>query len=108
MTDIQPHQNIWHPEIYDGRKGVYDTPARVYTDDKLVELVQKRAQEDGEWTIAQGLVGENEKLMRKMIEWVSRQDVILQCRAANPEETVDDICRELASATKRIGGNSGA
>lgn len=107
MTDIQPHQNIWHPEIYDGRKGVYDTPARLYTEDKLVELVQKRAEEDGTWCIEQGLVGDNEDVMRKMMAWVSRRENILQCRTANPDETVDWICRDLANATKNIMGTRG-
>lgn len=108
MTDIVKEQTVWYPGLdYAPRPGIYDTPARVYTDDKLVELVQKRAEEDGEWTITHGLVGENEELMRKMMEWVSRRDVILQCRESNPDETVDGICRELANAAKQIGGNRG-
>lgn len=107
MTDITQEQIIWFPGIYEGRSGLYDTPARVYTDEKLIDLVQKRAEEDGNWAIDNGVVGDNADVMRKMMDWVSDPKNILQCRAANPDETVDWICRDLANATKWIMGTQG-
>jgi tetrahydromethanopterin S-methyltransferase subunit H len=84
MTDIQNHQTIWFPEIYEGRQGVYAQPHRVFTDEKLIELVQKRADEDGNWVIDNGFVGDNEDAMRKMMEWVSRPENILSVRGGQP------------------------
>jgi hypothetical protein len=45
--------------------------------------------------------------MRKMMEWVSREKNIRQCVEANPDETVDWICRDLANASKWLHGSSG-
>ena len=73
----------------------------------MVSLVQQRAQEDGTWAIDNGFVGDNEETMRKMMAWVSDPKNILQCLEANPNETVDWICRDLANATKWIMGSRG-
>jgi hypothetical protein len=110
---ITEEQTIWFPGVYDGREGDY---AKKVVDVSLLELtnlVKKRAEEDGEWTIANGHVGDNEAKMRKMMEWVSRDINIQQCVAhilKNGEEydrTVDWVCRDLANASKRLGGARG-
>jgi hypothetical protein len=82
------------------------------TTEALIELVQKRAKEDGEWAIENGFVGpnnENEPLMREMMKWVSDPKNITQCADANPDETVDWVCRDLANASKWLarGGAHG-
>jgi hypothetical protein len=104
---ITEEMTIWFPGIYGGR-----------TDDKytqlachipaidLVILVQDRAQEDGEWAITNGFVGNNEDKMRRMMAWVSDEKNIEQCVEHIRKEklenlrTVDFVCRELANASK--------
>lgn len=109
--EIEAEMTIWFPlgSVYKGRQGVYARHAHEFTENLLVELVQMRAREDGEWAIEQGLVGDNEPIMRKMMEWVSRSDNILQCYYVNLDRgpTVDWICRHLAEASVRIGGTHG-
>lgn len=106
MTIVK-NQIIWFPGIYSGRSGVYAQPAREQSIETLIELVQRRAQEDGEWSIVNGRVGQNKDIMHKMMEWVSRPDNITQCFNANPNETVDWICRDLANGSKWIRGSHG-
>lgn len=99
---------MWFPGFYKGREGVYAQEAWRIPQEELVGLVQKRAQEDGEWSIANGHVGGEEDMMRKMMEWVSRPKTIIQCLEANLDKgpTVDWICRELAEASQRIAEGS--
>lgn len=111
MTEIVEEQVIWFPGIYSGREGDYAKPVVEFSDEELVELVQKRAQEDGEWAIETGHVGHHEDLMHKMMEWVSRRENIIQAlehihkENAHTERTVDWLCRDLANASKLIGGS---
>lgn len=97
-------QTIWFPGIYTGRQGVYARKTSEFSLDEIVKLVQMRAQEDGEWAIKNGFVGNNEDKMRKMMAWVSNEDNIRQCLEANPHETIDWICRDLANGSKWVGG----
>lgn len=100
---------MWFPGMYEGRQdGRWAVPAADFVDKFgmpfLVAAVQKRAKEDGEWAIANGHVGQNEDLMRRMMQWVSDPKNIRQCFEANPNETLDWICRELAQASQQIAG----
>lgn len=106
---IQNYETIWYPEVYEGRQGDYAKPAHTFSEEELVALVQKRAEEDGNWAIDNGFVGNNEDVMRKMMAWVSRPDNIKQCAQANLDRgvTVDWVCRDLANASKWILGSSG-
>ncbi len=103
---ITQEQTIWFPNIYSGRKGVYAKTISEMPLVELMDLVQKRANEDGEWTIDNGFVGNNEDKMRKMITWVSDPENIHMCVDAIREEqlehvrTVDYVCRELANGSK--------
>jgi hypothetical protein len=113
MTEIVAEKTIWFPGFfYNGREGDYAKPVVELSDEKIVELVQKRAEEDGTWAIENGHVGQNENIMRKMMAWVSKRENIIQAlehiHAENmhTERTVDWLCRELANASKRIGGSS--
>lgn len=104
MTEIVEDQNIWFPGIYSGREGVYAKLVADVPEAQVVELVQQRAHEDGEWSIETDRVGDNEDLMRKMMAWVSDVTNIQQALKANPNETVDWICRDLANGSKWLGG----
>jgi len=109
--------NIWYPGPYEGRINDADFQ-QVVGDLSLMQigvLVQKRAKEDGEWTIEQGLVGsmgEHEDKMRRMMAWVSDTTNIAQCIAHILHEkheyhrTVDWVCRELANASKHAVGRT--
>jgi hypothetical protein len=100
---ISEEQTIWYPGIYRGLEGDYATTLIEVKDDDLVRLVQERAAIDGEWTIENWIVGDNnEYLMRKMMAWVSDPKNIHQCAEANlvMNPTIDWICRELANASK--------
>jgi hypothetical protein len=109
MTEIVDKETMWYPgPDYIGRHGPYAQHASDITREELIRLVQERTMEDGEWVIAHGLVGENEELMRKRMEWVCRSRNILQCyehAVALHEEhpTVDWICRELVNVVNLIG-----
>lgn len=109
MTDIHESETIWFPGIYNGREGEYLKKANQVMFDRLVELVQKRAKEDGEWVIKNGFVGNNEDKMRAMMEFVSDEKHIRQCFEYNDnaEETIDWICRDLANASKWAHGSDG-
>lgn len=106
MTEITEEQNIWFPGIYGGREGDYAKLVADIPEDHVVELVQQRAKEDGEWAIKTDRVGDDEDKMRKMMAWVSDEKNIRQCLKANPDETVDWVCRDLANATKWLGGGN--
>lgn len=106
-TDIQEHETIWFPGIYGGRTTEeYTIPLSSVSITRLIELVQLRAAEDGEWAIANGFVGDNEPKMRRMMAFVSDEKNIRQCLAhidkegKTAERTVDWVCRELANASK--------
>jgi DNA-binding CsgD family transcriptional regulator len=114
-------ETIWFPGIYGGRRdSEYTKPIAEVSEKELILLVQKRAQEDGEWAIDNGHVGDNEDVMRKMMAWVSDEKNILQCyesamkeqrhaeKIGNPDyepRTVDYICRDLANGSKWVGGS---
>lgn len=110
MTEINPNQIIWYQgDDYAPRDGAY---AQKLADISLVEataLIAKRAEEDGEWAIANGVVGGNEEKMRHMMAWVSNGTNIGQIvgdilrKQEEGERTVDSVCRELAEITKVIG-----
>jgi hypothetical protein len=123
MSKIQEHETIWYPGIYGGRTDEDYTQVATEVPEKvLILLVQKRAEEDGEWAIANGHVGDNEDKMRKMMAWVSDETNIMQCLGyiADEEEeqrklgnedyeprTVDYVCRDLANGSKWVGGSRG-
>lgn len=106
---IVPEQTIWFPGIYGGRTDAeYTQPVGelLFEIQVIVERVQRRAQEDGEWAIANGFVGDNEDKMRRFMEWVSDETNIRQCvehirkEGMEMERTVDFVCRDLANASK--------
>lgn len=115
MTKMDPEElekhsytTIWFPGVYSGRQGVYAQTVQFIQFDDLVELVQKRADEDGNWAIDNDFVGPNEDKMRRMMEFVSDPTNIRQCLehlTKNNEEsirTVDWVCRDLAKASKMM------
>ncbi|HYQ97103.1 MAG TPA: hypothetical protein VEO92_01950 [Candidatus Nitrosocosmicus sp.] len=113
--NITEAQTIWYPGIYAGRTdSEYTQLVADVSLVKLTELVQKRAQEDGEWTIDNGFVGKNESNMRQMMDFVSNENNIQQCVAHVIKEgledvrTVDWICRDLANASKHFHGSPAA
>lgn len=108
-SGIKNEEIIWFPGVYSGREGVYAKTANSFPREELIELVQQRAKEDGEWAIENGFVGDNEDKMRKMMEFVSNEKHIIQCLeyANNAFETVDWICRDLANASKWAHGSDG-
>lgn len=95
--------NIFAPGIYDGRtEKPYSEIASRMGLEKLIEIVQERVAKDGEWCIENGLVGDNEDKMRKMMDWASRREHIIQCfqYEGNSTMTVDWICRDLANGSR--------
>lgn len=103
MRDIKPEETMWFPGIYAGyENSLYQQIASKIPSGTLISLVQNRTKADGEWAINNDFFGDSEDVMRKMMEWVSRTDNIMQCVEANPNETVDWVCRELAEASKVI------
>lgn len=109
---ITEEQTIWYPGIYGGRTDSnYIKPIADIPMDDLIDLVQKRAEEDGQWAIDNGHVGNNEDSMRKMMAFVSDPKNITQCVAhirregAENERSVDWVCRDLANASKYIHGS---
>lgn len=104
---ITEEQTIWFPGIYGGRTDeIYTQVAMHLNFEDLVRLVQKRAQEDGEWVITNGFVGKNEDKMRRMMAWVSDETNIRQCvehihkSELDHVRTVDWVCRDLANASR--------
>lgn len=111
MTEIVAEQTIWFPGLdYVGREDDYAKRASEVIGEggreKLIELVEQRAREDGEWAIENSRVGGRPEFMRKMMAWVSDPKNIIQCYESRLEydSTVDWICRELANVTKGIAG----
>lgn len=114
MTEITPEENMWFPgpdALYKGREGVYAQSISDFSGEDLTNLIQRRAHEDAEWAVVNGLVGHREDLMHKMVDWVSRDANIIQCVISIKEEegekdrserTVNDMCRVLANAAKQI------
>lgn len=109
MTDIQPNENMWYPGLdYEGRYEDYADKVDDLSLNRVVELVQKRAKEDGEWAIEHGLVDDSEEKMRAMMAWVSDSNNIIQClshirkESMGNERTVEWVCRDLATATHAI------
>jgi len=108
--DIVKEAIIWYPADYIGRTTEEYQYKVAYMARPFIEaLVMKRAEEDGKWAIANGLVGENNKneaKMRRMMEFVSDEENIRQCLAhihqegLEHERTVDWVCRDLANASK--------
>ena len=105
--NVVQQETIWFPGIYGGRTDSEYT--MIVADSSLTEiidLVQKRAKEDGEWAIENGFVGENEDKMRRMMAWVSDEKNIRQCMehihkdGLDHQRTVDFVCRDLANASK--------
>lgn len=109
---ISEDMTIWYPGVYHGR--VFDEQYQQKVADislvDLVELVQKRAKEDGEWAIENDHVGDNEDKMRKMMAWVSDPVNIEQCAdyilRGGMTESVDWLCRDLANASRWVGSSS--
>lgn len=104
---MNPNENMWFPGpsgAYAGRQGAYAEPVHSLPEEEFIQLVKTRAEEDGEWVIAQGLTGGEPDVMRKMIEWVSEPTNIVQCYEGRLEygPTVDWVCRELAVASQAI------
>lgn len=111
---IKAEETIWFPGNYVGRSdGEYTKLIADVSMAELTELVQRRAQEDGEWTLANDLVGSNEVNMRKMMKFVSNPVNIEQCvghilkAGAEADHTVDWVCQDLARASKYVHGSSG-
>lgn len=109
MTDIQEHETIWYPGVYGGRQeSPWTDSVETVPTERIIELVHQRAEEDGEWAIANGHVGKNnehEAKMRRMMAFVSDEKNIRQCidyifteNTANVR-TVDFVCRDLANAS---------
>jgi hypothetical protein len=112
MTEIVAEKTIWFPGFfYNGREGDYAKAVNELERETIIELVQKRAEEDGEWAIENGHVGNNEDVMRKMMAWVSDPKNINQCLDhihkvnMGHERTVDWVCRDLANGSKWVGGS---
>lgn len=100
-------ETIWFPGIYHGRTSAeYLELVSDITIDELIQRVQKRAEEDGEWAISNGFVGDNEEKMRRMMAWVSEETNIRQAfeyifqEGSEKERTVDYVCRDLANGSK--------
>lgn len=110
---IVGEETIWYPGIYEGRQGAYATLIDTLDLVEIIPMVQKRAEEDGEWAIANGFVGDNEEKMRKMMAWVSDPKNIEQAVEAALEDypprtkTVDFVCRDLANGSKWLAGSLG-
>lgn len=112
---IKKEEIIWFPGIYRGRtEGEWIKPVSDFLIYKgaigalviIEELVALRAKEDGEWAIENGLVGDNEDKMRRMMAFVSDEKNIQQCvehilkEGMEMERTLDFVCRDLANASK--------
>lgn len=111
---IEEQEIIWYPGIYGGRTDAEYTQIATHLNfEDLVELVQKRAQEDGQWAIDNGFVGDNEDNMRRMMAFVSDEKNIRQAieyilkEGTEEERTVDFVCRDLANGSKYAHGSHG-
>jgi hypothetical protein len=112
MTEITEDTIIWFPGIYKGREEDYAKTVGEFLDSQVIELVGRRVQEDGEWAIANGHVGDNELKMRQMMAWAGDPVNIKQALEHIRKEenahirTVDWLCRDLANASKWLGGGN--
>lgn len=104
---MEESQTIWFPGIYHGRsEPEWKELVRNLSLEIVIERVQRRAQEDGEWAIDNGHVGSNEDKMRRMMTWVSLESniqqayVYIQDREPDVDRDVDYICRDLANGSK--------
>lgn len=109
IPEIEEEKTIWYPGFYEGRTdGEWIKMAMYMSFDDLVGLVQMRAYEDGEWSIKNGHVGDNEDKMRRWMAFVSKPRNIQQCvehihkEERDHEVTVDWVCRELAEASMMV------
>ena len=110
--DIRKEQLIWFPiqEAYEPREEPeYAQNIAGLTLDQVVELVTKRVNEDGQFSIDNDMVGENresEPKLRVMMEFACDRKNIEQCidyiykEQTEGEKTVDFVCREMGNASK--------
>lgn len=102
--------HIWDPGVYqEPSEGDYAQLVKDTSIEKIIDLVKKRAEKDGEYSIANGHVGENNKnepKMRRMMAFVADEKQILQCvdhifKIDETRETrsVFFVCRDLANAS---------
>ena len=101
--------NIFTPGIY---HGLQDEPftTRVTSMEvkKVIQIVQMRAHEDGQWCIDMDLVGDNQDKMLRMIDFVSDPTHIVDAlehyiRESRNDLTIDYLCRDLANSSKWAG-----
>lgn len=101
--EMSSRENIFTLGIYRGRKD-YDIYAGSMPMERIVEIVQQRAEEDGEWCIKNNLIGNNEPKMRRMMSYVSNPSNIKRCikytSMAHPLLSIDFICRDLANTSR--------
>ena len=103
---MKPEEIMWYPGLdYVGREADYTKHISECEIDEVLELVQKRAQEDYDWIMRNGMASDSEERMGKMLAWVSNHNNITQCVQTNLEEdpTVDWVCRELGTITHKLG-----
>jgi hypothetical protein len=108
MTPLMEEQLIWFPDdrIYSPRGMEYSKLVTDATLDEIVDLVRKRAEEDGQYCIDHHLVGGHDDKMRRWMAFVSERKNIQQCTAhiyresMENERTIDWVCRDLANASK--------
>lgn len=95
--------NIFTIGVYDGRtEDPYSLIAGQLPLERVIEIVKKRAEKDGQWCIDNDLVGDNEDKMRKMIAFTCDPKMVEQAvkHPSNAGATVDFVCRDLANASK--------
>jgi hypothetical protein len=102
-------KNVWYPGLdYEAPKGDYEIKVNDVEVDVLLELVQTRIEQDGQWAIDNDRVGGKELKMRRMIDWATNHQNIHQCveqifkEGAEDEKTVGWVCREMTTAAQRI------
>lgn len=98
-------QNVFTTGIY---HGINEEPWTLPIEDlplpQLVQVIQLRADADGNWCIDNELVGDNENKMRAMIHYVSNEDNIKSAAAwyinNEPHRTIDYVIRDIANTSK--------
>jgi dissimilatory sulfite reductase (desulfoviridin) alpha/beta subunit len=107
---MKPEENMWYPGLdYKGREGDYAQTIDDLALSQVIELVQKRANEDYVWIMANGMSGDSPVRMEKMLVWVTNERNIKQCvehiwsEGMHHERTVDSVCRELGEITHKLG-----
>lgn len=96
-------RNVFTPMDYHGSADPeYHRPHREFPEEAAVVMIQKRAEQDGQWAIDNAIVGPNENKMRVMMEFVKDQKMIRQAlgHRHNLEQSLDFVCRDLALAAK--------